>query len=95
VGVGKGGVQVDDGYAGIHQKDAADIGAGTQDVGRRLVEIQREQGSEKFLGALLPAGGQRNLGGLGPQAAIVIVRNVERDSLGRTGDRRRQRSRIS
>ncbi len=86
VSVGEGGVQVDDGDSGIDQKDAADVGAGAEHVGRGLVEIEGEQGAQKFFGALLASGGQRNQGRLGAQAAIVIVRDVEGDALGRSGD---------
>ncbi len=92
VSVGKGGVQVDDGDSGIDQKDAADVGAGAENVGRGLVEIEREQGAQKFFGALLASGRQRNQSRLGAQAAIVIVRDVKGDALGGSGDRRGERA---
>ena len=49
VSVGEGGVQVDDGDAGIDQVDAANVGAGPENVRRRLVEVERDAARAEVL----------------------------------------------
>ena len=57
MGVGEGGVEVDDGDSGVDQEDSADVGAGAEDVRRGFVEVDGEDGAEEFFGALLASGG--------------------------------------
>ena len=45
VRVGKSGVQVNDGFAGIDQEHASHFGSGADQVGRRLIQIERDQGA--------------------------------------------------
>ena len=73
--IGEGGVEVDDGDSGIDEKNAAHIGAGTEHVGRRLVEIGRQQSAHKLFRALLASGGHGNLGRFGAEYAFIVVRD--------------------
>lgn len=94
VTVGEGGVEVDDGDSRIDKEDASDFGARSQRVRRGLVEIQREQGAEQFLGTLLPSGGQGDLSGLRTQGAIFIMGDEERDLFGRPRHWRSERTSV-
>src|SRR5258706_3602023 len=88
VAVGEGGIEVDDGQAGVDEVNAADVGALRDRVRRGLVEIKREKGAEQFFGALLAHARQRDAGGLRVEHANVVIGNEEGYLLGRSGHRR-------
>jgi hypothetical protein len=45
VSIGEGGVEIDDGDAGVNEENAADFRAHAENVGRRFVKVVRDQGA--------------------------------------------------
>src|SRR5436305_1050067 len=90
MGIGEGGIQVDDGGSGVDEEDATDFGSGTEQVGRGLVEIEGDEGAKEFFGALLASGGERDAGRFGAQRPVFIVSDEESYSLSGSSDGRGQ-----
>ena len=89
VAVGESRVQIDDGDPGRDQVNGADFGARGKRMWGTFRQIDGQQRTQKFLRALLSRGWERNFGSLRAQDAGIIEGDVQRDSLGRAGDWRR------
>src|SRR5215469_13357819 len=91
VSVGESRVQIDDGDPGRDQVNGADFGARGKRMWGIFRQIDGQQRTQKFLSTLLSRGRKRNFGSLRAEDAGIVEGNVQRDSLGRPGDWRRDR----
>ncbi len=86
VTVGEGGIDVDDGEAGVDEVDTANLGPRGQGMRGRFVEIEGDESTENFFGALLADRRHGDLSRLSVEDADVVVGHVQSNGLGGTGD---------